>query len=212
MNLELLKEEIPFQWRVQSFSKYKPEATCVAYIDARDAQELLDKVVGPENWQDEYYQVKNTMVCKVGIKIGGEWVWKSDGGAETDVEAEKGELSDSFKRACVKWGIGRFLYAKSLMRVKANEAKTDKNRPYVVDDNGKQVWDITAYINKGYKKPKTNLNSLINMINKTKNLEELSSLKNVADETKKTLSPIELEALKKAIADKKSSFIPQANG
>lgn len=147
INLDLLKKEIPYQWRVQSFSTFKPEGTCVAYIDARDAQDLLDEVCGPENWQDEYYQVKNTMVCRVGIKIGDQWVWKSDGGTETDVEAEKGELSDSFKRACVKWGIGRFLYGLKMVKVKASEVKSSSNKPFPVDNNGERIYDLTAHIN-----------------------------------------------------------------
>lgn len=146
---------LPYKWRVQSFSKNKPSAQCVAYIDARDVQNLLDGVCGPENWQDKYSQVKNTMVCSIGIKCGDDWVWKSDGGTETEVEAEKGELSDSFKRAAVKWGIGRFLYDLDIQFVKSNAPKLDPNFkvegavkfPHVVDDNGKQVWDITEFIN-----------------------------------------------------------------
>ena len=147
MNLQNLKKEISYKWRIQSFSKYKPQATCVAYIDARDVQDLLDEVCGPENWQSEYYQVKNTMCCKIGIKIGEQWVWKSDGGVETDVEKEKGELSDSFKRAAVQWGIGRFLYGLEIKRVNASEVKRDGVWPYVVDENGERIWDLTKYCN-----------------------------------------------------------------
>lgn len=160
MNLKELTQELPYKWRVQSFSAYKAQATCVAYIDSRDVQDLLDKVCGPENWQDEYYQVKNTMCCKIGIaipvmnpehdkQIGYSWVWKSDGGTETDVESEKGELSDAFKRAAVKWGIGRFLYTMGMKYIPASEIKTKENKPYVVDNNGQRVWDITAHINGG---------------------------------------------------------------
>ena len=54
MNLEDLKKELPYKWRVQS-SRYG-KATCVAYIDARDCQDLLDEVVGPENWQSIFYE------------------------------------------------------------------------------------------------------------------------------------------------------------
>ena len=46
MNLKDLKKQIPYQWRVQSFSKNKAQAQCVAYIDARDVMNLLDEVVG----------------------------------------------------------------------------------------------------------------------------------------------------------------------
>jgi Rad52/22 family double-strand break repair protein len=148
MKLADLKQRIPFQWRIQSCSRTSAKAQCVAYIDARDAMDLLDKVCGPENWQDKYMQVKNTMVCSVGIKLGEEWVWKTDGGSESDIEKEKGELSDSFKRACVKWGIGRFLYDLETRWVDTNSPKNDQNKfPYPIDKNNKRIYDLTKYIN-----------------------------------------------------------------
>lgn len=147
INLKDLQKELPFKWRVQSFSKNKPLAQCVAYIDSRNVQELLDEVVWPENWQDKYYQVKDTMLCSIGIKIGGEWVWKTDWGTETDIEWEKWELSDSFKRAAVKWGIGRFLYSMKIQFVDSNEVKTQSNYPYVIDKQWNRVYDLTTYIN-----------------------------------------------------------------
>jgi hypothetical protein len=70
----------------------------------------LDSVCGPENWQDTYTPgVSKSIVCNIGIRIN-DWVWKADGAGETDMEAEKGALSDAFKRAAVRWGIGRYLY------------------------------------------------------------------------------------------------------
>jgi len=49
-------------------------------------------------------------VCEIGILCGDTWVWKADGAGDSDVEAEKGALSDAFKRAAVRWGVGRYLY------------------------------------------------------------------------------------------------------
>lgn len=147
MELNQLKKEIPFKWKIQSFTRNKDKASCVAYIDARDAMKLLDEVVGPESWADEYYQVKDTMFCKVWIKINDEWIGKSDGGAESDNDSItgdakiKGESSDAFKRACVKWGIGRFLYSKEIKWVKVNQYK----KP--IDDNGNIIRDLTTYFN-----------------------------------------------------------------
>ena len=83
----------------------------------------------------------------VGIKIDDEWVWKWDTGSESQVEKEKGQVSDAFKRACVQWGIGRFLYSMDIKYVKANDKKTQANKPYVVDDSGQRVWDLTKHIN-----------------------------------------------------------------
>jgi hypothetical protein len=147
-DIEKLKNKIPYKWRVQSFSKRKTSASCVAYIDSRQVQDLLDDVVGPENWQDKYEERKGNLFCSIGIKINGEWVWKSDCGAESNMEKQKGESSDAFKRAAVKWGIGRFLYSLKIVYVKSNEIKTQNNWPYVVDDSGEQVWDLTEHISK----------------------------------------------------------------
>lgn len=146
-NLNRLKEEMPYKWRVQSFSRWKPEASCVAYIDSRQVQDLLDEVVGSENWQDKYYEVKGNLFCSIGIRVKGLWRWKSDCGTESNVDKQKGEASDAFKRAAVKWGIGRFLYSMNLVRLPASEKKDGNNYPHIVDGNGKRVWDITQHIN-----------------------------------------------------------------
>ena len=148
MDLQRLKDVMPHKWRVQAFSKHKPKATCVAYIDARQAMDKLDQVVGPENWQDKYEIVDDTLFCSVGIKCDGEWVWKTDCGVESNVEKEKGQASDAFKRACVKWGIGRFLYEMDMFYVDANEKKTNSNFPYPIDKQGNRIWDLTAYVNR----------------------------------------------------------------
>lgn len=80
------------------------------YKDARVDMVILDETVKPENWQRKHYECKGNLFCSVGIKVGGEWIWKDDAGSESNTEKEKGEASDSFKRACVNWGIGRELY------------------------------------------------------------------------------------------------------
>lgn len=105
----VLKAKIPYKWRVQS--SRASGCTCVAYIDARDVMELLDNAVGAASWQDEYYSVGGQMFCKLGIKFGDNWIWKSDAGSESNIEKEKGLASDCFKRAAVKHGVGRFLYS-----------------------------------------------------------------------------------------------------
>ena len=104
MNLKDLKKEIPYKWRTG------PGNTQLAYIDARDVMDLLDEVVGPENWQDSYELVGDKIIAGVGILANDQWVWKYDTGTESNIEEEKGMFSDAFKRAAVKWGVGRFLY------------------------------------------------------------------------------------------------------
>lgn len=114
-----LKKEIPFKWRVQSANQYG--ASCVAYIDARDVQDLLDEVVGAENWQCKYSEHKGNLFCSIGIRFNDMWVWKEDCGTESMVEKQKGEASDSFKRAAVMWGVGRFLYHKTIVKLPVKE-------------------------------------------------------------------------------------------
>lgn len=109
-----LDSEFPrdaISWRAQSISKDGTMALALAYIDARDVMERLDAVVGPENWQDRYEVHGPKTICYLSIKRANEWITKADGAGDTAVEAEKGSISDAFKRAAVKWGIGRYLYA-----------------------------------------------------------------------------------------------------
>lgn len=117
MDLNDLKKEIPYKWRVQSANQYG--ASCVAYIDARVVQDLLDEVVGAENWQCKYEEHKGNLFCSIGIlqENADVWVWKSDCGVESNVEKQKGEASDAFKRAAVMWGVGRFLYNMPIVKL-----------------------------------------------------------------------------------------------
>jgi hypothetical protein len=97
-------------WRIGSTNKEKTKGLPLCYIDARAAMDRLDTIVGPANWQCQYTQAGTIMICAIGIKFGSEWVWKQDGAGATDFEGEKGAMSDAFKRAAVRWGVGRYLY------------------------------------------------------------------------------------------------------
>jgi len=110
------KLECPFppsavSWRIGQKSKDKTKAKLLAYIDARDVMERLDKACGFANWQCRYSLADNgLLICEIGIRVDGEWLWRANGAGDTQVEAEKGKCSDAFKRAAVVWGIGRYLY------------------------------------------------------------------------------------------------------
>lgn len=98
-------------WRAQTMNKEGTSAMALAYIDARDVMDRLDSVCGPANWQDSYAETpKGRLICTLSIRVGDEWIAKSDGAGDTDVEGDKGAISDALKRAAVKWGIGRYLY------------------------------------------------------------------------------------------------------
>lgn len=91
------------------------------YKDARVDMRLLDEVVGAENWQRKHELINGNLFCSVGIKCGAEWVWKQDVGVESYTEKEKGQASDSFKRACFNWGIGRELYSAPFIWIPADK-------------------------------------------------------------------------------------------
>lgn len=145
MDLKNLRVGIPYKWKIQTVSRAEPKAQCVAYIDARDVMKLLDLVVGPENWQDDYKMVGDKWMAGVGIKTDTEWVWKWDTGTAGDFEREKSEVSDSFKRAAVKWGVGRFLYDLKFEWIDTDKAGSGA-KP-VRPDNGQIMWNLSEFIN-----------------------------------------------------------------
>ncbi len=114
-DLAALRAPIPvnrIKWRVGATNRDKSKGMALAYIDARVLQDRLDDTVGIENWQNEIVQLHGgTYICRLGIRVQGEWIWKSDGAGATDFEPEKGACSDAFKRSGVQWGVGRELYA-----------------------------------------------------------------------------------------------------
>lgn len=109
MNDILLKLKRPFPVNQLKWRK-GPGGKELVYIDARQYQHRLDEVMGLD-WQCRFSHVAaNGVVCEVGLKIDGEWLWRANGAGETQIEGEKGQFSDAFKRACSMWGIGKYLY------------------------------------------------------------------------------------------------------
>lgn len=117
MDLDFLSAPFPLDavhWRVQG-QPYEREgkysAMALAYLDARDVMDRLDEVCGKAGWQSHFEETpKGRVICRLSIFIDGQWVTKSDGAGDTDVEGEKGGISDALKRAAVSWGVGRYLY------------------------------------------------------------------------------------------------------
>jgi hypothetical protein len=93
------------------------------YKDARCDQNILDETVGPMNWQRDHKELKGNIYCGIGIWDDDkqQWIWKWDCGSESNTEKEKGEASDSFKRAGFNWGIGRELYTCPFVWFKATD-------------------------------------------------------------------------------------------
>lgn len=117
-----LKKPIPIEdvdFRIQSIS-LSGWATILSYKNARIDANRLDDVCGV-NWQNDFKMIDGKMYGGVGIKIEDEWMWRWDVGTESNMDKEKGQASDAFKRACFKWGIGRELYNYPLILVQLNE-------------------------------------------------------------------------------------------
>ena len=151
-NLSRLKEATPIQWRVQMFKKQKNGifGHCVCYHDARDVMDRLDEVFGIGGWQRDHKEVNGRMYSGVGVLIDGEWRWFWDTGSESNVEKDKGESSDSFKRACINIGVGRFMYSLPIIKIPAIE-KGGKTYPCTDPKNENSIlWsgaDVSNYIN-----------------------------------------------------------------
>lgn len=94
------------------------------YQDARVGMNLLDEVVGREDWSCSYTEQCGLLFCSIGIysKEHNAFIYKSDCGSEGNFEKEKALSSDAFKRACVRWGIGRSLYTAPKIRVPISNA------------------------------------------------------------------------------------------
>lgn len=135
-----LDKIIPFKFRVWNWTKDKKKFSVLWYIDARDVMDMLDN-----SWverQRDYKDVWGQLFCWVAIKKEWEWVWKRDTWSESNVEKEKWEASDSFKRACVNRGIGRFLYTLPQLWITDTEVKANK-------------YNLTVFIKTKFKKELT---------------------------------------------------------
>lgn len=118
MEFRKLKES-EIEVRVQSVT----EKGCILllYKDARCDMNILDETVGIYGWERKHEVIKDNLYCTVSLwdKENNRWVSKSDCGSESNTEKEKGHASDSFKRACFNWGLGRELYTSPFLWVNA---------------------------------------------------------------------------------------------
>ena len=98
------------------------------YKDARCDMNILDETVGAFNWQRRHKRNNANCIVSIWDSEKGQWIEKEDTGTESNTEREKGLASDSFKRACFNWGIGRELYTAPQMFVRAADLKTLEER------------------------------------------------------------------------------------
>ena len=101
--------------------------TLLLYKDARVDQNILDETVGSMNWQRKHTRDNANCIVSIWDQEKQQWVEKEDTGTESFSEAEKGLASDSFKRACFNWGIGRELYTAPFIWVSKDNARLYKS-------------------------------------------------------------------------------------
>jgi len=143
--------------------------TLLLYKNARVDMDILDETVGAMNWKREHLRDNANCVVSIYNEDTKEWVSKEDTGTESFSEAEKGLASDSFKRACVNWGIGRELYSAPSIFILPNkdmipkgkdsefyqndkgkyETKTRFNVSYIDYDSNRRIKDLEIRDNKG---------------------------------------------------------------
>ena len=102
--------------------------TLLLYKDARCDMNILDETVGPLNWQRSHSRENANCTVSIWDDERKQWVSKEDTGTESFTEKEKGLASDSFKRACFNWGIGRELYTAPFIFVKSGDCKVESKR------------------------------------------------------------------------------------
>ena len=100
------------------------------YKDARCDQNILDETVGPMNWQRHHSRDNANCIVSIYDEKKGEWISKEDTGTESNTEPNKGLASDSFKRACVNWGIGRELYTSPFIWITADKCTIKDRKCY----------------------------------------------------------------------------------
>ncbi|MBR5227501.1 MAG: hypothetical protein IKV94_02575 [Clostridia bacterium] len=120
--------------------------TMLLYKDARCDMNILDETVGALNWKREH--TRDNANCVVSIYDGEKWVSKEDTGTESFSEAEKGLASDSFKRACVNWGIGRELYSSPniITFPRKDMIPKGKDSEFFENDKGKYTTKTYFYV------------------------------------------------------------------
>lgn len=121
--------------RVQQISE--KGLSLLLYVTSRAGQNILDETYGPLGWKREHKEIDGNLYCTISVwnNDTGQWISKEDVGTESYTEKEKGKASDSFKRACVNWGIGRELYSAPYIYISAKDCSIkEKNGKYMTYD------------------------------------------------------------------------------
>ena len=136
MDIRLLKAN-EIECRVGSLNKEQTGMSLLLYKDARADMKILDEVFGIDGWEREHQLIDGKLFCTVRIwsEKYNKWISKQDVGTESYSEKEKGQASDSFKRACVNLGIGRELYTAPFIWINFKDGY-NKNSKFTVKEIG----------------------------------------------------------------------------
>lgn len=128
----------------------KTGCSLLLYKDARVDQKILDETFGIFGWQREHQLIGDRLYCTVSVQNPdtGEWIRKQDVGTESYTEKEKGQASDSFKRACFNLGVGRELYSAPFIWIKSGDCKIEEKDGRFTTYDRFEVKDI-GYDNEG---------------------------------------------------------------
>ena len=124
LNIRLLKsDEIECRVAMVKKTGYGVGCSLLLYKDARCDMNILDEIFGPLGWERSHQVVNNSLFCTVSVydEVHDRWISKQDVGTESNTEKEKGQASDSFKRACFNLGIGRELYTAPFIWINLND-------------------------------------------------------------------------------------------
>lgn len=152
------KEDIDVRVAQTLAGNDKVRASLLLYKDARVDMKILDELFTPMGWKRSHKMIGDRLYCQVEVWDAEkkEWIYKEDVGVESNTEAEKGQASDSFKRACVNWGIGRELYTAPRIVVELRENE------YTRDQNNKiRVWAKFSVKSIGYDTKSRTITSLV---------------------------------------------------
>lgn len=131
------------------------EVNLLLYKDARVDMRILDELFTPLGWRRSHKLIGDRLYCSVDVfnETTGEWICKEDVGVESNTEAEKGQASDAFKRACFNWGIGRELYSAPRIKIELRKGEYKKYGDRI------RVWGTFYVKSIGYDKDRI-INSL----------------------------------------------------
>ena len=153
----LSKEDIEVRVAQILAGNNKVRVNLLLYKNARVDMKIMDELFTPMGWKRTHKLIGDRLYCCVEVynPETKEWICKEDVGVESNTEAEKGQASDSFKRACVNWGIGRELYTAPKITIELNENE------YTKDQNSRiKVWAYFSVKSIGYDSKTRTITSL----------------------------------------------------